>query len=811
MDCGDVSLSNSAIQANSAGKGAALVVQDADPTRCSAFADPTAFSDPSGDGSSRSAGLAAGYGRISKYGCAKCPSPAVNYTLMGLACTIAIAITGILVAFNARSIKRGSSRKPSRLTSIAKVFMSYAQKGSVVGVSEVALSTKTSVARGESHGLVETFSQSAAFDREEDADADALSAVASSAFLATRRARFGEAAAGARRGAPSIVEEEFEEEEDPEDADEDLVAVDERRRPGGRGARARRDEAGDGDGDEDVCSQADTGATISDLPHAHHLRDLFILTCIVALFLAHPIISRQIFLLYACTRMQCWSGEHALWSATLGAAATALWVFGIPLVAFLLLTRNRHSLSDRRVLLRYGFLLRGYKRSRYYWEEVIILRKLAFIFVASFFASRPVVQGLLGTGVLVIALVANVALRPYTIHLLLYAGLLLYTGVSETDSAATTWIIILANAAFLLFWLAAILWEIFRTALSHTRRRYSHLPVMRLADRLNERIQNISAVRAWLEAADDGEVEKPRRAADADRETDVDASDPDRDRPPPPAARTAAADGTTAGGGAPLNSDAHAQRLPLAVDPKDYLQQGYDVTEHSDEPNSGWPSRRGGRGSIPEADRDVDQATFKLAMHRAGSGGARDRDRLPREQNPPHFISLTARADPPLTALPRSISGADRPHSAGALSSCRRTSSPLIGVRVGPSRSGHSPSALARTDQEAGRRDGVGGSSWAHRRASLPSDAPWASKGLDIDLPRPIASTMAAFAAQRHQHSGSPRAPASPLPLGHDPRDDPCEISRSSSPDRSVVITSPPNAQLQATRDDLSPVKVVEI
>eukprot|EP00741_Cyanophora_paradoxa_P011994 tig00020572_g11589.t1 len=64
-------------------------------------------------------------------------------------------------------------------------------------------------------------------------------------------------------------------------------------------------------------------------------------------------------------------------------------------------TANRGRLAERRVLLRYGFLLRGYRRRRFFWEAVVVLRKLAFVFVASFFSSRPVVQGLLGTGILV--------------------------------------------------------------------------------------------------------------------------------------------------------------------------------------------------------------------------------------------------------------------------------------------------------------------------------------------------------------------------------------------------------------------------
>eukprot|EP00741_Cyanophora_paradoxa_P017602 tig00021012_g17002.t1 len=583
-------------------------------------------------------------------------------TLMGLACALAVAIVSILVFFNARSIKRGSSKKPSRITSIAKIFMSYVQ-------------TSISVAEGDSHGLVGTFS--AANDYDEDDEADALSGVASSAFVSTHRARFaiGEARRGAGapkgRGIASIEEED----------DRDVAEVDDHELQ-----NAKRDE------DPDLFSQPDTGASISDLPYSHHVRDLYILTCIVALFM-----------------------------------------------------------------------------------------------------------GLLGTGVLVIALVANVAMRPYTIHLLLYAGLLLYTGVSETDTAATTWIIILANLAFVLIVLTALVWELFRTALSHTRRRFSHLPVMRLADRLNARIEKMSAVSAWLEAADDGEVEvssrrRMARAAAAAGAGDTAAASVLSDRERPPAIATA---GGASGGGAA--ADGTAQRVPLSVSPNDYLQHGYDVDVASPAKDAvaSEPSLAKSRSPKqlqlgPSSSHAADRHTFALTVDRAHVE-PRGPDRVRSFTEGMNFGRGPPPPPPPLTALPRSLSAADRPHSTGALSG-RRTSAPLIDIDHS------SPTPLGLSQPRTERELAI--DVWAHRRASLPSAVSHTSKGLDLELPHTPSSPLA-------RHSGSPRAPASPFPGGRGADEEPHNLV-----DRSVVYVldpSSPNAGAGGDHEDPGPVKVVEI
>ena len=57
---------------------------------------------------------------------------------------------------------------------------------------------------------------------------------------------------------------------------------------------------------------------------------------------------------------------------------------GIPLFAFILLTKERRTLDSVQTKEKYGFLYRGYKRSFYYWEIVIIYRKVILIFIAVF-------------------------------------------------------------------------------------------------------------------------------------------------------------------------------------------------------------------------------------------------------------------------------------------------------------------------------------------------------------------------------------------------------------------------------------------
>jgi hypothetical protein len=61
-----------------------------------------------------------------------------------------------------------------------------------------------------------------------------------------------------------------------------------------------------------------------------------------------------------------------------------VWGFGIPLFAFFLLFVERDKLDRLEVRQKLGFLFRGYTLKFYFWEIVIMFRKITLILIQSF-------------------------------------------------------------------------------------------------------------------------------------------------------------------------------------------------------------------------------------------------------------------------------------------------------------------------------------------------------------------------------------------------------------------------------------------
>ena len=63
---------------------------------------------------------------------------------------------------------------------------------------------------------------------------------------------------------------------------------------------------------------------------------------------------------------------------------------------------------------KYGFLYKGYKKAHWYWEAVILFRKLGLAAMGVFMAtSSPYMQGLSATFILGTSLVLHQTISPY--------------------------------------------------------------------------------------------------------------------------------------------------------------------------------------------------------------------------------------------------------------------------------------------------------------------------------------------------------------------------------------------------------------
>ena len=72
--------------------------------------------------------------------------------------------------------------------------------------------------------------------------------------------------------------------------------------------------------------------------------------------------------------------------------ALIIWGVGIPLFALILLWKNykKGILFELESKKKYGFLILGYKKGKYYWEMKIMFRKIAIVFISVFLISISV-------------------------------------------------------------------------------------------------------------------------------------------------------------------------------------------------------------------------------------------------------------------------------------------------------------------------------------------------------------------------------------------------------------------------------------
>eukprot|EP01017_Pseudomicrothorax_dubius_P034576 TRINITY_DN4761_c0_g1_i4.p1 TRINITY_DN4761_c0_g1~~TRINITY_DN4761_c0_g1_i4.p1 ORF type:complete len:251 (+),score=34.12 TRINITY_DN4761_c0_g1_i4:87-839(+) len=85
--------------------------------------------------------------------------------------------------------------------------------------------------------------------------------------------------------------------------------------------------------------------------------------------------------------LKCYSQGHMRLATYFAIPSLVFWGLGIPLIAFLLLRLRRFELHTTETQSRYGFLYEGYNLKYYFWEFVIIYRKILLI-CASVFLGR---------------------------------------------------------------------------------------------------------------------------------------------------------------------------------------------------------------------------------------------------------------------------------------------------------------------------------------------------------------------------------------------------------------------------------------
>eukprot|EP00455_Lapot_gusevi_P014332 TRINITY_DN17119_c0_g1_i5.p1 TRINITY_DN17119_c0_g1~~TRINITY_DN17119_c0_g1_i5.p1 ORF type:complete len:634 (+),score=97.92 TRINITY_DN17119_c0_g1_i5:441-2342(+) len=168
------------------------------------------------------------------------------------------------------------------------------------------------------------------------------------------------------------------------------------------------------------------------------VKDTYRTSVIVTFFLVHPSITRQTFLLLSCKKVglrgddyyltsdfgvQCWSQGHLLWVFFLAFPMFFLYVVGIPLLAIYVLKRSSHKLDEFRVMYKYAFLYRGYGEKWYFWEVVVILRKVLLVLISVFFSSDIKLQSSLALLLVTLCLMLQLFANPFVLPILNYLEL----------------------------------------------------------------------------------------------------------------------------------------------------------------------------------------------------------------------------------------------------------------------------------------------------------------------------------------------------------------------------------------------------
>jgi len=96
-----------------------------------------------------------------------------------------------------------------------------------------------------------------------------------------------------------------------------------------------------------------------------------------------------------------------------------IWGLGIPAFVLMKMRANRFMLSAIEVKERFGFLYNGYKPHAYYWEVVIMYRKIVLIFISVFLSSVSItVQALVVILFIILCLALNAIVQPFANHVL---------------------------------------------------------------------------------------------------------------------------------------------------------------------------------------------------------------------------------------------------------------------------------------------------------------------------------------------------------------------------------------------------------
>ena len=203
---------------------------------------------------------------------------------------------------------------------------------------------------------------------------------------------------------------------------------------------------------------------------------------IVLYFLIYPNILRIMFSHFLCryadkigtflydnTLVVCWEGQHLSYLKIVVVPSIVVWGFFVPGVLMVLMIKLRKKLHLDKYKIIFGYLSNGYKRNAFYWEFVILYRKIILISISVFLSlESTIVQALTMIISLIISIYFQYSKNPYCrnelnqieIKSLLIATVTIYSSlyflpesIPQGYIIIVSALIVLGNSYFFISWI----------------------------------------------------------------------------------------------------------------------------------------------------------------------------------------------------------------------------------------------------------------------------------------------------------------------------------------------------------------------
>ena len=157
-----------------------------------------------------------------------------------------------------------------------------------------------------------------------------------------------------------------------------------------------------------------------------YVKDKFVTSICFLIYLLFPTVVKQAFGVFNCYTIggkpylladleeSCYQGRHIYYIIFVGVPQVLFYVIGLPLTGLYFLHRNKDRLNVFAVRARYSLFFTGYREDRYFWEIVVVVRKVAVIAISVFCNGiDPELQALLVLFLIMILVAAQYIGSPY--------------------------------------------------------------------------------------------------------------------------------------------------------------------------------------------------------------------------------------------------------------------------------------------------------------------------------------------------------------------------------------------------------------